>query len=50
MNCEKWYKHQYESITELKGATILREFAIQTNSKIKDYRPDIVVKDYKRKK
>ena len=43
------YKHQPEQITEAKGATILRDFAIQTDRKIQTNRPDIAVKDYKRK-
>ena len=35
---------------EAERAIILREFAIQTDRKIKRNRPDIVVKDYKREK
>ena len=41
--------HQTKPIGEAKGATILRDFAIQIGRKIKDNRPDLVVKDYKRK-
>ena len=41
----QWYEHQ----PEVKGATILWDFAIQTSRKIKSHRPDIVVKDNKRK-
>ena len=45
------YKHQPESIIEAKEATILRDFAIQTDKKkIKSNWPDILVKDYKEKR
>ena len=47
MDCEKWYKHQPEAITEAKGATIHWDFAIQTNRKINCSKLDIVIKDYK---
>ena len=46
---EKHYYHQPEPITEAKEATILWDFAIQTDRKIKNNRPDIIVKDYKKK-
>ena len=46
---KNWHKHQPELITEPKTPTILWDFTIQTNRKIKSNRPDIVVKDYKRK-
>ena len=36
-------------IQETKGGTILLDFAIQTDRKIKSYRPDLIIKDYKRK-
>ena len=36
-------------LTEAKEATIVWEFAFQTNQKIKCNRPDIVDKDYQRK-
>ena len=42
-------KHQPEPMTEAKGAADLYDLAIQTDRKIKSNRPDIVVKDYKRK-
>ena len=45
LDCGKCYKHQPED----KGATLLWKFAIQTDRKIKNNRPDIKVKDYKRK-
>ena len=35
-----YYKHQAEPITDAKGATIFRYFAIQTYRKIKIHRPD----------
>ena len=47
MDWEKCYKHQ--PITEEKGATIIWDFAIQTDRKIKSNRQDIVVKGYNRK-
>ena len=47
LNCEKWYKYQSEPAKE---ATILLDFTIQTDRKIKNNRPDFVVKDFKRKK
>ena len=46
---KKWYTHQTEPIKEDKGASILKEFAVQTDRKIKRNRLDIVVKNYKRK-
>ena len=49
MKCEKWYKNQPEPITKAKIATIFWDFAIQTNRKIKITRPDIMVRNYKRK-
>ena len=49
MNCEKWYKNQQESSVEAKENTILLDFSIQTDRKIKCYRTDIVIKNYKRK-
>ena len=50
MDREKGYKPQPEPITEAKeAATILWDFAIETDRKIKRNRPDLVVKDYKRK-
>ena len=49
LDYKKWYKHQAEPITEVKEAYILWDFAIQTDRKIKSHRPDIVIKEYKRK-
>ena len=46
LDCEKWYKQKPEPITKAKGATVLRDFATQTDRKINSNRPDIVVKDY----
>ena len=40
---------QPESIAKAKGASILYDFVIQTDRKIKSNRPHIMVKDYKRK-
>ena len=50
LNCEEWYNHQLEPVAEAKTGTILEDFSIQTDRKIKNNRSDIVVKDYKRKK
>ena len=49
MDCENEYKHQPEPITEANDIIILWDFAIQNDRKIKRNRPDLVVKDYKRK-
>ena len=49
LDCEKWYKHQQEPKTEAKKVTILWHFVIQPDGKMKRNRPDIVIKDYKRK-
>ena len=49
LDYEKWFKHKPEPIAEAKRATILREFIIKTDRKIKTNRPAIMVKDYKRK-
>ena len=49
LDCEKWYKHQPYRITEEKGTDILWDFAIQNDRKVKSKRPDILVKDGKRK-
>ena len=48
MDYKKWYQHQPQPITEVEGATILKEFANQSDWKIKSNRPDLVVKNYKR--
>ena len=39
LDCEKWYKHQPEPITEVKLTTKLWDFAVQTDRKIKSNRP-----------
>ena len=46
MDWGKLYKHQSEPISKEKEVTILQDFVIQTDKK---YRPDLVVKDYKKK-
>ena len=46
---KKWHKHQADPITEAQEATILSDFDILTDSKIKSNEPNIVVKYYKRK-
>ena len=43
------YEYKPELILEVKRATILWDFVIQTSRKIKRNRPNVVVKDYKRK-
>ena len=42
----KWYKHQTEAITKAKDSTILCDFALKVDRKIKSNRRKIVVKDY----
>ena len=44
LNCEKWYEHKPEPITEAKGVTILGDLAVQMSKN-----PGVVVNDYKRK-
>ena len=44
MKSEKLYKHHPELITEVKKATILLNFTIQTDWKIKTSTQDLVVK------
>ena len=48
-DCEKLCKHQLQPIIESKEAIIFWVFAIKTDWKIKNNRPNIVVTDYKRK-
>ena len=50
LDCVKWYKHHPEPQTQAKGTNIIWDIAIQTDGKIKSRRPDIEIKDYKRKK
>ena len=45
-DCEKWYKYQKEPITEAKKTTILWDFSLQTDRKLKSNRPDRVINDY----
>ena len=47
---EKWYEHQPTTITENSEVTILWDMPVQTDREIQANRPDIVVKDKKRKK
>ena len=49
LKCEKRCKRQPEIIEKTKEVIILWDFAIQTEWKIKRNRPDIVIKDNKRK-
>ena len=49
LDCEKWHKHQPEVIREAKWVTILWDFTLRTDRKIKSNSLDIVVKDNKRK-
>ena len=46
---ENWYEHQPEAVTQTDNVIILWEYNIQTHRKIKANKPDITVKD-KRKK
>ena len=43
----KWYEHQTEPVMENSKATILWDFAIQTDRTIKANRPDLVIRDKK---
>jgi hypothetical protein len=45
----KWYEHQIEPVMENNKATILWDFAIQTDRTIKANRPDLVIRDKKTK-
>ena len=38
---ENWYKHQLENVTETDNVTILWDYGIQTNRKIKEDKQDI---------
>ena len=44
---DKWYEHETPPVTESEHATIMWDFAIQTDRTIKANRPDIVVRDKK---
>ena len=44
-----WYEHQPEAITETDNVTILCDYSIQTDRKIKANKPDITVKDKREK-
>ena len=48
-NAEHWYEHHPEPVTEGNGVTILWDFTIHTDKSIKANRPDIIVKDCKKK-
>ena len=46
-NEKKYYKHQTEQITKTKRKkSILCDFTIQIDRKMKSFKPDIVVNDY----
>ena len=47
---KKWYRHQPEIMIERKEATILRNFVIQTDEKIKSNKQGKVFKNNKRLK
>ena len=46
---EHWYEHYPDAVTEGKGVNILWDFTIHTDRSIKANRPDVIVKDYKKK-
>ena len=48
-NPEHWYEHDPEPVTEGNGVTILWDFTMHTDGSIKANRPDIIVKDCKKK-
>ena len=47
---EKWYEHEPQTVTEKDNITILCITPIQTDGEIKANRPDIVIKNKKKKK
>ena len=49
LDYEKLYTHQTKPITEVKRITVLWDFTIQTDRKIKNNWPDVLVKDYEKK-
>ena len=44
-----WYEHHPEPVTETENTTILWDFPIHTDRTIKANRPDIIIKDRKKK-
>ena len=48
LNCEKWCQYQPEPLTEANGTTVLSDFAIQTDRKIKSNYLDTVIKGYRK--
>ena len=48
-NANNWYEHQPEAVTETDNVSILWDYSIQTDRKIKPNKPDITVKDKREK-
>ena len=48
-NANNWYEHQPEAVTETDNVSILWDYSIQTDRKIKANKPDITVKDKREK-
>ena len=46
---EGWYKHQTKTVTESEGVTIQGEMQVQTDKEIMANKPDIIIKDKKKK-
>ena len=44
-HAENWYEHRPVAVTETDDVTILWDYSIQTDRKIKANKPDITVKD-----
>ena len=44
-HAENWYEHQPEAVTETDNVTILWDYSLQTDRKIKANKPDITVKN-----
>ena len=48
-HAENWYEHQLEAVTETDNVTILWDYSIKTDRKIKANKSDITVKDKREK-
>ena len=48
-HAKNWYEHQPEAVTETDNVTILWDYSIQTDKKIKAKKPDITVKGKREK-
>ena len=48
-HAEHWYEHHPDPVTETQDVTILWDFSVHTDRTIKANRPDIIIKDRKKK-